>query len=160
MFPVSFLELALARGQGKGGGRGLLALQASDHWVKFVEPRGREAERTAWPEVAGPVFWPELSGKKNNHMPRSPRLGRRSRCSAGGGRWVGGPAGPGQVAALPAAQRGQIISQRDPEGRGLDQAGRGAPTAQGWGVAARAQLPGRGDHVLCWGAAQEHPGAG
>ena len=51
--------------------------------------------RTVRPEVAGPVFWTELSGKKNNRVPKNPRPGRRE--AALGLRagaelvWVGGP---------------------------------------------------------------------
>lgn len=60
--------------------------------------------RTVRPEVA--IFWPELSGKKNNRVPKNPWPGRREPVlglRAGLGRW-----------APPEAQKIESSAQGDP----------------------------------------------
>ena len=104
--------------------------------------------RTVRPEVA--IFWPELSGKKNNRVPKNPWPGRREPVlglRAGLGRW-----------APPEAQKIESSAQGDPRELGCRLGWcRGLQTVSGWGVASGYGLSGGETTALGWGAPQGGP---
>lgn len=102
-----------------------------------MERKIRKAVGSAWQEVAGPVFWPELSGKKNNHIPRNPWLGRWSHLW-GWGEEARGRAGLGRWWPCLRLREVKESGQGDPRwlGFGLGQE-RCPQIVNGWDMAAR-----------------------
>lgn len=109
---------------------------------------------SVWPEVAGPVFWPELSGKKNNHIPRNPWLGRHNRLW-GRGEEARGRAGLGRWRPCLRLTEVKWSGQGDPTWLGFGQSwGRCPQIVNGWGTQPRHSSGGEETTAAGWRAAR------